>query len=282
MNQIKRFGKIFAIVLMLSMAVQLVLPNYLTAVANAAAVAINPQKVTLEAGKTKLLKVTGTKAKAVWKSNNPKVAAVSKTGLVTAIKAGKATITATINKKAYTCSVTVTEVKKNPLVDAAPFKAQVATTDAATYIFPSNWNKYETEVSGYKQVTLVPKSAIVSGKASNLVILLADIDSPIDADSLKPVYDAITADALVAQFAQLGMEVTIDNLTVDTYKTDLGLGYVTKYELKYNGVSMKQAIYDIYTNKHVFKTTVTDIGDNLTPDINQVADYFFSTVKISE
>lgn len=283
MNQIKKFGKMLSIVLMLSMVMQLALPIHLTTVANAATVAVNPKKVTLDVGKTKALKVTGTKVKAVWKSSNVKVATVSKTGLVTAKQAGKATITATVKTKKYICIVTVKDVKKNnPLVDAAPFKAQAVTSGAISYIFPSNWNKTETEANGYKQVALIPKSAETAGKSSNIVMILSNLKSPIDSATLESLYKEVTTDALVSQFAQAGMKVTISNLTVTSYKTELGLGYVTQYDLNYSGLAMKQVIYGIYTNKHFIQITVTDINDNLSPDVKQVADYLLKTIQVSE
>lgn len=70
------------------------------------------------------LKVTGSNKKIMWKSSNPKVAKVSKSGEITAISKGEATITATIgagskNTK-LTCTVTVksrlsTNLKGKPL-----------------------------------------------------------------------------------------------------------------------------------------------------------------------
>ncbi|SHJ46010.1 Ig-like domain (group 2) [Anaerocolumna jejuensis DSM 15929] len=283
MNQLKKFGKMLSIVLMLSMVMQLALPIHLTTVANAATVAVNPKKVTLEVGKTKILKVTGTKVKAIWKSSNVKVATVSKTGLVTAKQAGKATITATVKTKKYICIVTVKDVKKNnPLVNAAPFKAQAVTSGAISYIVPSNWNKTETEANGYKQIVLIPKTAEAAGKSSNIALILSNLKSPIDSATLESLYKEVTTDALVSQFAQAGMEVTISNLTVNSYKTELGLGYVTQYDLNYSGTAMKQVIYGIYTNKHFIQITVTDINDNLSPDVKQVADYLLKTIQVSE
>lgn len=283
MNQIKKFGKMLSIVLMLSMVMQLALPIHLTTVANAATVAVNPKKVTLDVGKTKALKVTGTKVKAVWKSSNVKVATVSKTGLVTAKQAGKATITATVKTKKYICIVTVKDVKKNnPLVDAAPFKAQAVTSGAISYIFPSDWNKTEAEANGYKQIALIPNSAKTAENVSYIEILLADLSKPLDSNTLEPIYKALTTDSLVSQYAQLGMEVTVDNLIVKPYKTDLGLGYVVQFDLKNKGAASKQSIYEIYTQKHFLQVLVTDRNDNLSPDVKQVADYLLKTIQVSE
>ena len=68
---------------------------------------LNKAKITVPAGSAYDLNIKGTKLKAKWKSSNSKVAAVSQTGTVTAKKAGKAIITATLGGKKFTCKVTV-------------------------------------------------------------------------------------------------------------------------------------------------------------------------------
>jgi len=78
-----------------------------------AAVKISKKKATLEVDATLKLKITGTKSKATWKSNNKSVATVDKNGLVTAVSEGQATITATVDSKKYTCVVTVVDSNKD-------------------------------------------------------------------------------------------------------------------------------------------------------------------------
>ncbi len=88
----------------------------------AATYTISKTKATIKVGKTLKLKVAGTKATTVivWKSSKKSVAKVSAAGKVTAKKAGTATITATIGKKAVKCKVTVK-------------KPAVVTTQATTF-----------------------------------------------------------------------------------------------------------------------------------------------------
>ncbi|MCM1498296.1 MAG: Ig-like domain-containing protein [Clostridium sp.] len=68
---------------------------------------LSQTKVTITVGKSVTLKVKNTKKKVKWSTSNRKVAAVSKKGKVTGKKAGKATITAKVGGKKYTCKVTV-------------------------------------------------------------------------------------------------------------------------------------------------------------------------------
>lgn len=74
-------------------------------------------KVSLKVGKTKKLKVYNNltqgnyKKNVVWSSSKKKVATVSKSGKITAKKAGTATIKAKVAEKTFTCKVTVKKVK---------------------------------------------------------------------------------------------------------------------------------------------------------------------------
>ena len=70
------------------------------------AAGISAKTLTLIAGKTQTLKVSGAK-KVKWTSSNKKVASVSSKGLVKGIRDGKANIVAKAGNKQYTCKVTV-------------------------------------------------------------------------------------------------------------------------------------------------------------------------------
>lgn len=98
----KRIAKTIAAVLIISLVLS-ILPT----TAASAAVRMNASKKTLTVGKTYTLKVSGTSSKVTWKSSNKKVATVSAAGKVSAVAPGTATITATVGKKEYSCTVTV-------------------------------------------------------------------------------------------------------------------------------------------------------------------------------
>lgn len=86
------------------------------AAAQAAKTAINKKNLTIKVGESKTLRVTnitkGQSKSVRWKSSNKQVATVNKKGKVTGRKAGTATITATVNKKRYSCKVTVVKEEK--------------------------------------------------------------------------------------------------------------------------------------------------------------------------
>lgn len=68
---------------------------------------ISQKTATILVSDTLKLSVKGTNKKVKWSSSNKKVAKVNSKGKVTGVKAGKATIKATVGKKTYSCKVTV-------------------------------------------------------------------------------------------------------------------------------------------------------------------------------
>jgi len=104
----RNFSKLMCAILALAMIVSIV-P---TSTVSAAAAKISKAKATMEVDSTLVLKVKNTKANVKWSSNNKSVAKVSDSGKVTAVKEGTATITATVNKAKYNCTVTVVDSNK--------------------------------------------------------------------------------------------------------------------------------------------------------------------------
>ena len=80
-----------------------------TAAQAAGKIKLNKSSVKLEAGETYQLKLKNAEKKIKWKSSDKKVATVSKSGLVTAKKAGTAVITAKSGGKKYTCKIRVSK-----------------------------------------------------------------------------------------------------------------------------------------------------------------------------
>lgn len=108
-------GKNVKRALLMVLVAFLVLPFSVRAEGSAkATIKLSNTKKSLKAGQSFQLNatVTGESQKVTWKSTKSSVATVSKSGKVTAKKAGTATIKATANGKTKSCKITV---KKNPL-----------------------------------------------------------------------------------------------------------------------------------------------------------------------
>ena len=113
----KRIVKAVAAPLMV-VAITLAAPGLLpvqenVAEAEAASVKISTKSLVLIKGKSKTLKISGTKEKVTWSSSKKSVAVVNRKGQVTAKRKGTARITAKVGKKKYTCKITVEDPKLN-------------------------------------------------------------------------------------------------------------------------------------------------------------------------
>ncbi len=93
-----------------------------------AAVKLDRSSMNLCVGDRTRLTLSGTSKKAKWKSSNAAVVKVSSQGTVRAVKAGRATVTATVGKKNYKCSVKVNKTFK---VDATSVSIKKNTTVTA-------------------------------------------------------------------------------------------------------------------------------------------------------
>ena len=160
--QLKKFAKVVALSLALSMTVQTVAPITTTTIAEAAKakgnVKLNLKKNTIEVGESFTLKVSNGSKDASFVSNNKKVATVTDSGEVTGVSKGKATITVTVDGKKYKCMVTVKGVA-NKFLANAPFEASVAKVGANTVVVPKTWKNGKSSVNGVKVYAFMPKDA---------------------------------------------------------------------------------------------------------------------------
>ena len=105
----KRFIKVFAIVLCLAMFTPLVVPNIGTETVNAASkIKLSKTKAEIPQGNKlaiNLYSINSTSVK--WSSSDKKIATINKKGVITGVAPGKATITAKYKNKSYKCKVTV-------------------------------------------------------------------------------------------------------------------------------------------------------------------------------
>ncbi len=98
-----------SIIMVFALTLALLLPmsGYAVRKANAATARLNYKKIAMSVGEMITIKVSGAKAKS-FASSKPAIASVTKGGLVTAKKPGKAVITVTLkNGKKLKCTVTV-------------------------------------------------------------------------------------------------------------------------------------------------------------------------------
>lgn len=121
---------------------------------------INKTSISLKAGQTFALKVTNGAAKK-WTSSNTKIAGVTSKGVVTGLKKGTATITATLySGKKLTCKVNVTT---NPTIN----KKKVA-----VYIGGKATVKLTGKAAAVKNVYTNTKVAKFTSKATDTTLTI--------------------------------------------------------------------------------------------------------------
>src|SRR5438874_13020686 len=119
---------------------------------NVAALSIKPGDVTIAVGGAVQLTVTAERRSgstqaghgATWASTHPEVVTVSSSGLATAVSAGVATLTATIENTSATASVTVTPAGARRRRAAAVVAGLVLVGAAGTLIWVKPWARNET------------------------------------------------------------------------------------------------------------------------------------------
>ncbi|BCN28886.1 Ig-like domain-containing protein [Anaeromicropila herbilytica] len=150
MRKFRALTILFTTIFILMSVLTNLLPFGLTTkTVEAATIKINLKAATITTGETITLKLIGTRNKPTWKSSNQSVATVDKSGVVTAMKEGTAKITATLNRKTYSCNVTVepniieglnftAELYENETTDSVAVLLMVTNNSEESITFTSN------------------------------------------------------------------------------------------------------------------------------------------------
>lgn len=173
---------------------------------------LSPKTVSLKIGKKRTLTAkfspSGSKSLLTWKSDKTSIAKVSKTGEVTAVKAGKAVITATVKGKNIknTCTVTVepdiylaqsVTVGQREVGLKEGETSQIAATVAPTY----TTNKAVTYTSSNNSVATVSKTGLITAvKKGTATVTVKTADG-----SNKTANVAVTVNPVIAT----GMSATV-------------------------------------------------------------------------
>jgi hypothetical protein len=281
MKSLKRFYKVFVMVLMISVLAPTALPVGNVAIAQAATVKLSKKTLSLEVGKSSTLKISGTKSKVTWTTSKKSIATVSN-GKVTGKKVGTATITATVNKKKYTCKVTV---KEKDLVKNAPFDAQKVTFGDFTAVMPKDWTQDTQEQGTALMALLTPSTADMAIGTSNVLITISETGTtPTKYSEAKEYLQGIiTEEFLTTQYALQGVTATVKNLKQSDYKAELGTAFKSEFEVEFNveeqAIRLTQVVYDLYIGNHLVEVTITDMGDKVKPDVYKVGEYLLNSIK---
>ena len=169
----KRLHKfVVALIIILTLPTAPVITSHLgvSNVAQAANLSISNKSVTLEIGKTKTLRISGTSKKITWSSSKKSVASISPSGKITAKAAGTATITASVSGKRLTCKVTV----KEPIVIShKSFNLDIGKSKTLKI---TGTTKKITWSSSDKNVAIVSSKGKVTAISSGNATITASVD----------------------------------------------------------------------------------------------------------
>lgn len=148
-------------------------------------VSISAKELSLTKGQSAALSVKNNRKKVKWASSDKKVASVNGKGKIKALKKGMAIVTATVGKKKYKCSVTVSDKKENVLI---VYFSTTGTTKSAA-------KKIQKETNG-TLIRLQPQKAYTKNYSKLLDVAMNEQESdlrPALATTIKNIkqYDTI-------------------------------------------------------------------------------------------
>lgn len=255
----------------------------------AATVEISDKNITLEVGQSKALHVIGQKNNVKWSANNKTIAKVDKNGKVTAIKVGKTIITAAVNKKKFTCKVTVIEANKdNPYLSNAPFDAVEAKAGVFKFVISKNWSITNSNDTSAFMVPVLSADAedcssvqldfeYTGKKVTGYSGLKDYMDENLPQDKVTTSY---TKDLIGSGLIADGTQVVYTNYITSEVKVSLGTAYKIEFNMSYNGINRSEVLYYLGTNDYFISITTDDIEDNTTPDAKELGEYILNSLQL--
>ncbi len=278
MRLFKKMNAALALALTLALVAPVVTPVTNVAVAEAATIKLSKKKKNLNVGKSFKLKVKGTSEKATFASSDVKVATVNAKGKVTAVAAGKATITATVADTKLTCKVTV-KGSTNPAVANAPFEAKEITLNGYNFVVPANWISESASENGIYAYAATPTDKTTS--AIQIVVQNAEGAGALGYNVFKEI--------LVAQYSEENLaaaasDATISNYTTADVETPLGTAFYLYYDAtaETEGISLTLSEADYICADDNAMIIVQGINlpldDVKDPSIQEIIDYIVQNI----
>lgn len=131
------------------------------------------KKVTVGAGEPYQLTTKGNTKGITFLSSDKKIVSVSKTGKIKGKKAGKATITAKVNKKSKKCVVTVKKAPKAIKITNGNLELYTESMEQLSVKFTSGYSNKVTFKSGNKAVAKVSSKGLVTAVGEGITTITA-------------------------------------------------------------------------------------------------------------
>ncbi|MDD3172846.1 MAG: Ig-like domain-containing protein [Herbinix sp.] len=267
MKKIKKL--VVALLIVFAMIAPITLPVSGTyVVAEAATVSISKKTLKLDIGQTATLKISGTKSKVSWKSSDKEIATVTSKGVVLGYSAGNATITATVNKKKYTCKVTV-NLPSNLFQSNADW--QEIAIDKLSVVIPSAC-AYETtdDSDGYFVTTIS-----FDDPGQKMIITANYTGEPaLDYADVKAYYDeTVSVDILEEYVEESGK--TISNFQTYELASTQGTVYAYSYDMTGISTTATTVVYCVSIDNYTIEVASIDATNS---SLYEIAEWALSSI----
>lgn len=215
--------------------------------------------ISINAGKTKTLvatvkPTTASDRTVTWKSSNEKVATVNSKGVITAVAAGTATITATSGdtNASVHCKVTVTQAPTGVSLSSKTLKVGIGKTKTLkATVKPENVsNKNVSWKSSDTKIATVSDDGVVKGiKAGNVKITATTMDGRFTATCTVTVYTAVKS-----------VKLNKTSLTLKYGSTTTITPTISPSNATYKTVSWKSSDNDVVTVDKNGKIKAVGVG----------------------
>lgn len=242
---------------------------------------ISNTSLTLEEGTTKKLTITGTTSTITWTSSDTSIATVSSLGTITAKAEGQTTITAQVDGKKLTCTVTVTP-PPNPYVVNAPFNAKEIKSANISMVVPKDWSpSIATPSDRVTLISLTPDN-LSSGSSINFSILNMGIQTPdydtaklgfsesLNETNLKLKYDTLYGNLGITDYSFTDFEQT-------DFHSNFGDAYKVEYVVSVMTTQTKKLIYKFYIGQYFVEITTLDTDNS---DLETITDYMLNSIVV--
>ena len=168
---------------------------------------------------------------------------------------------------------------KTPVTVSAPeWETASGTASGFSYEVPADWTTTE-DVTGQGSVIYIPADADVSAGTSNVNIQVQN-DSGQKAASMKDMKAALESD-LEDQLISNGFE-KVENLNVEELEAPIGSVCVVSYDTYLSGMKFSQTQFYPLIDDYIVVITATNVGEEVEPSVEEVAEYMALTLEKAE
>ena len=168
---------------------------------------------------------------------------------------------------------------KTPVtVSASEWETASGTASGFSYEVPADWTTTE-DVTGQGSVIYIPADADVSAGTSNVNILVQNVSGQ-KAASMKDMKAALESD-LEDQLISNGFE-KVENLNVEELEAPIGSVCVVSYDTYLSGMKFSQTQFYPLIDDYIVVITATNVGEEVEPSVEEVAEYMALTLEKAE